>query len=78
MEYLASNVPAWSLPIIEAIAADIEPYFTDYGQPPATARASPATQPFARQPSQPPTALARRLLALPGGSRGLARAQGRR
>mmetsp|Transcript_27789 Transcript_27789/g.41114 ORF Transcript_27789/g.41114 Transcript_27789/m.41114 type:complete len:418 (-) Transcript_27789:202-1455(-) len=31
-KYLASYVPAWALPIVEAIGRDIEPYFTDYGE----------------------------------------------
>ena len=30
-KYLASYVPAWALPIVEAIGRDIEPYFSDYG-----------------------------------------------
>jgi hypothetical protein len=29
--YLETMIPAWTLPIIEAIAADIEPYFKEYG-----------------------------------------------
>ena len=30
-KYLASYVPGWALPIIEAIGRDIEPYFAEYG-----------------------------------------------
>ncbi len=30
-KYLASYIPSWALPIVEAIGRDIEPYFTDYG-----------------------------------------------
>lgn len=31
LAYLETAIPAWAMPIVAAIGADIQPYFTDYG-----------------------------------------------